>query len=341
MRALVLTDFGQMDVADRPAPVPAADEVVIAVIATGICGSDIHGFTGENGRRHPGQVMGHETVGRIAELGSGVVGLNVGQVVTVNPVVLPDAARDQYAGREQHCPDKYVIGVRPDRDAAFAELLLAPALNIVPLPDDLPLLLGALVEPMAVAVHAIGRVEPADHERVLVIGGGPIGQSVALALTLTRASRVVLSEVDPLRRELVETLGVPTVDAATADVAAAVREALGGAADVVIDAVGVAASVAAAFAGSRLGARICLVGMGAQQMTVDAFRLSTDERSLLGSFAYSDDDFREAARLIAGSPDRCALLVSREVTPLEAQEAFAAAARGEAPPGKTFVRFSD
>ena len=239
MRALVLTEFGRMDVEDRQTPEPGPDEVLIRTVATGICGSDIHGFSGENGRRHPGQVMGHETVGRIAKVGSDVTGLAVGDAVTVNPVVLPDAAREEYAGREQHCPDKYVIGVRPDRDAAFAEFLLAPARNIVPLGEDLPILLGALVEPLAVAVHAIGRVHAEPTERILVIGGGPIGQSIALALHIGGAEHVVVSEIDPERRSLIDALGIPTADPSGGALPSLVHDSLGGLADVVIDAVGV------------------------------------------------------------------------------------------------------
>lgn len=91
MRALVLKQFGEMVVETRPDPTPGAGQAMIAVVATGICGSDLHGFTGANGRRFPGQVMGHEAVGRIAALGPDVgSGLEVGQPVTFNPVVLPD-----------------------------------------------------------------------------------------------------------------------------------------------------------------------------------------------------------------------------------------------------------
>ena len=93
MRALVLRDFYDIAVEERPEPQPRPGEVVVAVIATGICGSDFHGYSGENGRRHPGQVMGHETVGRIDELGSGVAELAVGQLVTVNPVMSAMSAR--------------------------------------------------------------------------------------------------------------------------------------------------------------------------------------------------------------------------------------------------------
>ena len=87
MKALVLRDFYDIAVEERPDPVASPGYVVLEVIATGICGSDFHGYSGENGRRFPGQIMGHETVGRIAEIGPDVAELTVGQLVTVNPVM--------------------------------------------------------------------------------------------------------------------------------------------------------------------------------------------------------------------------------------------------------------
>jgi threonine dehydrogenase-like Zn-dependent dehydrogenase len=85
--ALVLKEFGRMAVEERPDPTPSPADVVIAVVATGICGSDLHGFTGKNGRQMPGQIMGHESVGRIADLGSAATGagLRIGQTTNRRP----------------------------------------------------------------------------------------------------------------------------------------------------------------------------------------------------------------------------------------------------------------
>src|SRR4249920_205973 len=176
MRALVLQDYGRLVVEDLPNPSPVADEVLIRVLATGICGSDVHGFTGENGRRIPGQIMGHESVGRVEELGPDVPGgvFRHGQTVTFNPVVIPEGDLTAYAGREQQSPNKYVIGVRPDIVSSFAELITVPARNVVPLPEDMPTAHGALVEPFAVAVHAVRRSGARPGQRAFVAGGGPI-----------------------------------------------------------------------------------------------------------------------------------------------------------------------
>src|SRR5262245_7398975 len=104
MRALMLADWWRLEVRDLPAPRPAPGEVLIDVLATGICGSDVHGFTGDNGRRQAGQVMGHETVGRITALGADVPagsGLRVGGIATVNPVLACGSCTSCRGGREQ------------------------------------------------------------------------------------------------------------------------------------------------------------------------------------------------------------------------------------------------
>lgn len=340
MKALVLEDFGRLAVHEIPRPAPGPGDVLIEIVATGICGSDIHGYTGENGRRAPGQVMGHESVGRIAALGSHVTdaGLRVGGVATFNPVVVPRAERAAFKGREQHSPGKHVIGVKPDVVAAFAQYVCVPAENVVPLSDEMPILYGALVEPLAVALHACRRVGVDAGQRVLVIGGGPIGQSVVLALLMIGVQSVVVSEVSAERRALVESLGARTIDPTAGSVPDQSARVLGGEADVTIDAVGITVTLRDALLATRLGGSVCLVGMGAPTVELDAFRVSTEERTLVGSFTYSDQDFADAAAWIATSPPAASYLISREVALDEADAAFASLARSDGTPGKVLVR---
>ncbi|HEX3206723.1 MAG TPA: alcohol dehydrogenase catalytic domain-containing protein, partial [Propionibacteriaceae bacterium] len=160
MKALVLRDYYDIAVEERPDPVAGPGQVVVDVIATGICGSDFHGYSGENGRRHPGQIMGHETVGRVRELATDVAGLTVGELVTVNPVMSCHACPACLSGQEHWCTRRVVLGVAPEIPAAFADRVVVPAANIVPLPDDMPEELGALVEPLAVGYHAVRRGQP-------------------------------------------------------------------------------------------------------------------------------------------------------------------------------------
>lgn len=342
MRALVLEEFGRLAVQEMPEPTPGPGEVLIQVDLTGICGSDIHGFTGENGRRVPGQVMGHESEGRVATLGPGLESgpLRPGQRVTFNPVVVPEEELAQYAGREQHSPGKYVMGVRTDLVSSFAQFITIPARNVVALPEALPPGYGALIEPLAVAVHAVGRSSAQSESKVLVVGGGPIGQSVVLALRMAGIHDVLVSELDPARRALLERLGATPIDPRQSPIAATVVRMLGAPADVCIDAVGGRSTVNDALGATKLGGTVCLVGMGSPRLELDAYALSTAERSIVGSFTYSMNDFRRAAEWIATSPPLAQHLVSRVVQLEEADAAFRQLAAGDGTPGKVLVRLT-
>lgn len=341
MRVLVLQEFGKLVVQQRDIPVPGPGQALVAVIATGICGSDIHGFTGANGRRVAGQVMGHESVGRIAALGPDATAgeLRQGRLVTFNPVVIPKGDQQAYAGREQHSPGRSVIGVDPTVQAAFADFLLVPIHNVVPLPEGLPEEHGALIEPLAVALHAVRRVNAVAGQRVLVIGGGPIGQSVLLALQIQGVTDVAVSEIDAGRRELCARLGATTLDPADGPIADQLDGAFGRPADASIDAVGLAPTVAEALRATRFGGSVCLVGMGARTMDLDAYRISTEERALVGSFAYSVPDFTDAASWAATAPELLEPLISRQVAPEQADDTFRALASGDGTAGKVLVRF--
>lgn len=345
MTALVLRDYGSMAVEAVTQGELGPDDLEIAVSHTGICGSDIHGFTGENGRRFPGQVMGHESEGRISGLGANVDSgqYRIGTRVTFNPVVVPADDAEAYAGREQHCPRKHVLGVRPDLPAAFADYIVVPARNVVTIPEDAPIGTGALIEPLAVAAHAVRRAGAVAGHTALVVGGGPIGQSLVIALRVSGIDRVVVSEPDAARRELIERLGATTVDPRSSESAVldAVVTAFGGLADVGFDAVGISATLSPALAAVSLGGTVCLVGMGSPRIEIDAFAVSTAERSIVGTFTYSADAFRTAAGWIAQSGLGVEHLISQVIPPEEAPEMFTLLARGAGPAGKVLVSFGD
>ena len=343
MRVLTLQAFGKMAVEERPDPVAGDGEVLIATIATGICGSDLHGYTGENGRRFPGQVMGHETVGRIVALGPSTRAsdLMVGQVVTFNPVIPCGECEPSRTGDWQHCADRILIGVDPSTVAAFAQFVAVPEANVISLSEQTPVAYGALVEPLAVAFHAARRAQVDPGANVLVVGGGPIGQSVVLAVRRLGAKEVIVSEVDAARRELCERLGAVTIDPSASNVADQVIAVFGGLADVAIDAVGIEQTLADALRATKFGAQICIVGMGAPTIQLDAYRISTEERSLVGSFTYSAGDFRDAVDWVSTNPAELGELISREVSLDEGADAFAKLAAHDGTPGKVLIRFSE
>jgi threonine dehydrogenase-like Zn-dependent dehydrogenase len=341
MRALVLTEWSKLVVADRDDPVLGVDEVLLEVVATGICGSDIHGFTGENGRRHAGQVMGHETVGRIAALGSGVRsddGIAVGELATINPVVGCTRCARCRSGLAQACPDKTVIGVTPSTVGAFAQLIAVPASNVVPLPQAMPVEYGALVEPLAVGYHAARRGNVAAGARVLVLGGGPVGQACVLGAQRLGAHAVAVSEPSPLRRAINSSLGAASIDPyEVRDLAAAVTAEIGGAPDVVIDAVGTSRSLSSALSCAPPMSTVVLVGMGQSQIDLSAFEISIMERTLVGSFCYSPAEFIETAAWTGGAPAILANMIGDTVGMQEAPEAFTKLATNDALGGKVLV----
>ena len=339
MRALVLTDIGRLEVQPRPQLSPGADEILIRVVATGICGSDIHGYAGDTGRRFPGQVMGHETSGHIEQVGGGVDAEEYpsGALVTFNPGLACghcDACREH---NEPACANLRVIGVDPSIQASFAEYITVPARNVVRLADTLRPDLGALVEPLAVGFHAARRGGCGGGDRVVVIGGGPIGQACFLAARRLGAERIVVTEISPSRRALIDRLGGIAVDPASDILVEQVRELLGGPADLVLDAVGSTGSLTDAVKLSTKGSRVVLVGMNSPQLALNAYDWSTQERSIIGSFCYTSDDFVATAEWAGTRGDLLAELVDGHVDLEGAAAAFASLASGTLDASKVLV----
>lgn len=340
MRALVLEDFGAMAVQERPVPVPGHGEALIRVLYTGICGSDLHGYTGENGRRFPGQIMGHESVGTVSAYGPDTLGElpELGATVTFNPTVACGVCSSCAAGQAHICPERRVIGVEPERDAAFADFIVVPVANLVELPAGVPARLGALAEPLAVGYHAAVRSQMSAGDIVTVIGAGPIGQAVVLAALRLGAVAVVVSEPDAGRGALATKLGAHVVS--PENLVAAVDQLTGGLGSAVtIDAVGSSVTISTALTVTRRGGNCVLVGMHAPEPTIPAFRISTDERRLIGAFCYRHDEFADTVRWIAANHAVVETLITRSVPVEEAPEAFRSLADGDADASKILVSF--
>lgn len=334
LKALVFHGPWELAVEDRPDPVAGDGEVLLRILATGICGSDLHGFTGENGRRHPGQVMGHETVAQIDTDGSATFA--PGTLVTVNPVIGCGKCDNCAQGETQRCPNRRVIGVAKELSSAFAQKMVVPLGNVVPLPDGVPVDVGGLVEPLAVGYHAARRAHITASDAVLILGGGPIGQAAALAARRLGSEQVLVSEPDAVRRAVVEQLGFSTVDPVGL-AATEVQEALPQKPTVVLDAVGTTATLHTALEASALGARIVLVGMNAPRVELSAYAVSTEERSIVGSFCYNAREFAETADWAAAHAKELLSLIDGRVDLTGAPDAFNQLSKGELKASKVLV----
>lgn len=301
---------------------PAAGQVEVDVAWCGICGSDVaeyaHGpFAIRPGRDHvltgqqPPVTLGHELSGRVVAVGDGVQGLAVGDRVSADACWRCERCPACVSGNYNHCAKSGSIGLASD--GAMAARVRFPAYCAVPLGDAVSDRAGALLEPLAVALHALDRVGARAGETVVVLGFGAIGACVA-EVAAALGLGVLVSEVRPERLEKAAELGhaVQAPDGDARDVARTVRGLTGGGADIVVDASGVAAALEAAPDMTVRGGRIALVGLPKIPPVIDAARLVLYERSLIASLGYAGDLPRVAALIAAGrlEPER---LITRVV----------------------------
>lgn len=286
MKALRLDDPGTFSYGDVPDPVPGDEDVLVAVRACGICGSDVHGYDGTSGRRTPPLVMGHEAAGVVAVAGRAVTGWKLGDRVTFESTLSCGTCAFCLAGRTNLCQRREVLGASfPGyrRDGAFAELVAVPARALVRLPDELTFERAAFAEPLAVALHAVALAGGVEGATVAVVGTGVIGLLAIQALRLAGARRVVGVDLDPTRLELARGLGA---DAVFRPGDEGLDQAF---ADVVVEAVGVAAAIRTAVACAARGGRVVLVGNVTPLVELPLQAVVTGELTLVGSCASSGE----------------------------------------------------
>lgn len=292
MKALVLTEYMQFELADVPEPSPAANEVLVRVRACGICGSDVHGMDGSTGRRIPPIIMGHEAAGEIAATGMGVTRFREGDRITFDSTVYCGACDYCRGGRINLCENRRVLGVSCEEyrlHGAFAEYAIVPERTVYPLPDTLSYEHAAMTEALSVAMHAVSRVPQAPRS-ACVIGAGMIGLLVVQALRIRGAEAIVAVDLDPRKLELARQLGATdTIDAGVADVAESVTHLTGGGAEAVFEAVGLPATVEAAVRAARKGGAVVLVGNVTPSVPLPLQASVTRELTLFGSCASSGE----------------------------------------------------
>lgn len=282
MKALVYDGVETLNFRDAAMPVAGEGEHLVRIEAVGICGSDMHAFLGHDARRPAPLILGHEAAGIVED------GPWKGRRVTINPLVACGTCPACKAGRENICPDRQIISM-PPREGAFAQFVAMPEQNLVLVPDNVDLDKAALCEPIAVSWHAaklaLDAMHPSMERRALVIGGGAIGLAAALALKAMGVQDVLITDPNELRRAYIEErCGLQTASAPLKS------------APIVIDAVGFAATRAVASEWAEPGGVIVHVGLGDNDGGVDIRRLTLQEITLIGSYTYTAQDFRDTAQ---------------------------------------------
>jgi L-iditol 2-dehydrogenase len=306
VKALLLTKYRALEIADLPVPVPGPGEVLIRVAACGICGSDVHGYDGSSGRRIPPLVMGHEAAGTIAALGKDVdvKDLGVGERVTFDSTIYCNHCDYCARGEVNLCDQRKVFGVSCGdyrRAGAFAEFVVVPARIVYRLPEALSFAEGAMLEAVSVALHAVSLVPIASGSTSLVVGAGPIGLLLLQALRAAGCSRVFVSDLDSTRLELARELGA-TATFAAPELAPHIFEATGGiGVDTAVEAVGIDATVTAAIASVRKGGNVVLVGNVSPEVTLPLQKVVTRQIRLQGSCASAGEYPRAIAWMSQGA----------------------------------------
>jgi L-iditol 2-dehydrogenase len=319
MQALVLTDYRKLELQDVDRPKIGPNDVLVRVAACGICGSDVHGYDGSSGRRVPPIIMGHEAAGTIAEVGSAVHGVQVGDRVTFDSTISCGRCEACLRGDVNLCVHRRVLGVSCAdyrQHGAFAEFVAVPQNILYPLPRDLPFEHAALIEPVSVAVHAVDRLQVVPGERAVVVGSGMIGLFVIQALRVAGCHEVIAIDLDEQRLEIAKKLGATqTVNSSQTDAVAAVMELTEGkGANVAVEVVGNAAALATAIGCTRRGGRIGLIGNLAAEAPFPLQSVVTRELTLIGNCA-SAGEYPRAIELVASGAIRVKPLINA-VAPL-------------------------
>jgi threonine dehydrogenase-like Zn-dependent dehydrogenase len=319
MKALVLKEYKRFTLENVPDPKPGPEEVLVGVKACGICGSDVHGMDGSTGRRRPPIIMGHEAAGVIVGTGAGVTGWADGDPVTFDSTIYCGECHYCRAGLINLCDRRRVLGVSCEdyrQHGAFAEFVAVPQRILYRLPANLPFEEAALVEPFAIALHAVSRWPLQLNETAVVVGAGMIGLALVQALSQAGCGRLIVVDVAPERLALAAKFGaITTLNPASEDAAAAILSLTQNrGADVAFEAVGVSPTVELALRCVRKGGAVTLVGNVAPKIDFPLQVAVTRELSMFGSCA-SRGEYPACLDMLARGALRAAPLISA-VAPL-------------------------
>jgi len=274
-------------------PVPDDNEVLVEVMAAGICGSDVHGMDGSTGRRIPPIIMGHEASGLIVETGKDVTGWNIGDRVTFDSTLY---RLDDWYTRSGHynlSDNRMVLGVSCKefrRDGAFAQYVAIPAHILYKLPENVSFEQAAMVEPVAVALHAIHLSGAKINDTIAVFGSGMIGLFLIQLLKLAGCKVIAIDILDE-KLAMAKTAGAElSLNAQKDDVANEIKERTAGrGADFAFEAVGIAATFKSAVDCLRKGASLILVGNLSPVVDFPLQKVVTQEITVKGSCAINGE----------------------------------------------------
>ena len=293
---------GSILLESRPKPEAGLGEILVAVGASGLCGTDIHIVDGGYPDARHGVILGHEFAGTIVEVGPGITYLAPGDQVAIDPNIPCGSCSPCHAGHPHLCERPDAMGSR--RDGGLTEFMVTPATQAHRLPDGLSLVAASLAEPLACVLHAVDRVHLYPGATALVIGAGPIGLLTASVVKAAGATTVFVSEQNLRRRERIHEFGGEPL---------APEAVPAGAFDVVLECTGSVIAMRAALSAVRVGGTVAWVGVAEPQaqLTLHPYDLFRRELTIVGSYTNPFTMDRALALLASGSINWEALITHR------------------------------
>ena len=297
MKALVYTGTEELTYKEFSNPNLIKGESIVKVLASGICGSDMHAYHGKDERRIPPLILGHEVSGIIQE------GKEKGKQVVLNPLITCGSCEYCKSEREHLCPDRVLLGMnRPiERQGGFAELVLVPDKNIYELPKGLEMKKAPIAEPTAVSLHAVELGEksikkPLKELKVLVIGGGAIGLLCALILEKVKdCNNVILSEPNEKRLKVCSNhLKSKTLKPNNPEL----KE---NSFDIVFDTVGLEITRQSSIKLVKPGSSIIHIGLSQPSGEFDFRKTTLQEVTFIGTYCYTNKDFEKTLKILSNN----------------------------------------
>ncbi|WP_224428156.1 zinc-dependent alcohol dehydrogenase [Cytobacillus oceanisediminis] len=309
MKAAVYEEAGKIVLRNCPIPEIKKGWALIKVDYCGICGTDLNIFAGSHPRAEGPLIIGHEFSGTIVQHPT----LEHGTLVTVRPLLFCGECEPCKNGVPHVCKSLRLLGI--DQPGGMAEYVLAPVEEIYPLPENMSSRKGALIEPFAVAVHAVRESNFKPGDNVTVFGAGPIGLCTAITLKKFGAQKVTVVEVQPFRKEVAESLGFNVLDPTTLDNEINENE-------IVFDCAAHPSVAKLLVKSTKIKGQIVLVGTYKFPTELDLQNITFKEISIKGTRVYTEKDYEIAVSLLASKSTEFEKLITQEFTVEEVDAAF-------------------
>ncbi len=293
----VMTKPGVIVFNDVPVPEMGPDQIKVKIKRIGVCGSDVHVNHGKHPYTSYPVVQGHEVSAQVVEAGEKVTNVKVGDKVTIQPQAVCGKCYPCTHGMYNDCEVLKVMGFQTTGMAS--EYFVVDAKKALKLPDTMSWEHGAMIEPLAVAVHAVRRAGDIKDKKILVFGGGPIGNLVAQSAKAMGASGVLLAEISRYRLAAAEKCGIGTVNNGEGDLLGKIVSAFGeDRADCIFECIGINPTMKQAIRYARKGSSIIVVGVFGEPATIDMGCVQDHELSLIASAMYREEDYIKAIELV-------------------------------------------